>query len=80
MRTLRDLVWLTQLGFSIVTPLQVCILTAVWLRDEVGGWVLIPGILLGLGGAISAGLSFCRQVKGADPGREQPPVSFNEHY
>ena len=74
LRMIRAVRFATQLGFSIVTPLLVCILTAVWLRDELGGWVLIPGILLGLGGAISAGPSFCRQVKGADPGKEQPPV------
>ena len=32
MRTVRELVWLTQLGLSIVCPLLLCLLGAVWLR------------------------------------------------
>ncbi len=49
MRTVRELVWLTQLGFSIVCPLVLCLFGAIWLRDRfgLGNWVLFrhcPGI------------------------------------
>lgn len=42
MRTVRELVWLTQLGLSIVCPLLLCLLGAVWLRDRFGfgNWVI----------------------------------------
>lgn len=88
MRTVRELVWLTQLGLSIVCPLLLCLLGAVWLRDRFGfgNWVIFLGIALGLGGAFSAGAAFVRDVSFLNrPGREKginrkkPPISFNEH-
>ena len=77
MRTVRELVWLTQLGLSIVCPLLLCLLGAVWLRDRFGfgNWVIF-----------SAGAAFVRDVSFLNrPGREKgnnrkkPPISFNEH-
>lgn len=86
MHTLRELTWLTQLGFSIVSPLLLCLLGSVWLRNRfgLGGWVVALGVLLGLGGALSAGLTFARHTKSLDRPegkgpKNNPPVSFNEH-
>lgn len=84
MRTLRELVWLTQLGFSIISPLLLCLLGAVWLRNRfgLGGWIVVLGLFFGLGGALSAGLTFVRHSRDLDhscSGKEGPPVSFNEH-
>ena len=88
MRTVRELVWLTQLGLSIVCPLLLCLLGAVWLPDRFGfgNWVIFLGIALGLSGAFSAGAAFVRDVSFLNrPGREKgnnrkkPPISFNEH-
>lgn len=54
MKHLALLVWLTQLGFSVAFPMAGFILGAVWLRNRfnLGIWVLIAGIVLGLAGAI----------------------------
>jgi len=54
MKALRMLVWLMQLGLSVAFPLAGFILLALWLRSrfELGSWVLIPGIVLGLAGAV----------------------------
>lgn len=82
MGTIRDLVWLTQLGMSVISPLLVFSLGSVWLQNHfsLGKWVPIVGILLGLSGSISAGVSFVRHAKNLDVSKkEQPPVSFNEH-
>ena len=80
MRTMRELIWLTQLGLSIV-----------WLRNrfDLGNWVIFLGIALGFAGAGSAGVAFARDVKFLNqppPGaskekqkEENPPLSFNEH-
>lgn len=84
MKALKELIWLTQLGFSIVSPLLLCILGAAWLRKylSLGAWVIVPGLLLGLGGAFSAGLTFYRHTKLLDTPNSKSsssPVSFNEH-
>ena len=54
MKHLTLLVWLTQLGFSVAFPMAGFVLAAVWLRNrfDLGIWVLIVGIVLGLAGAI----------------------------
>ncbi len=82
MSGLKNLVWLTQLGFSIISPLLVCIFGAVWLREQFqwGAWIVIVGLFLGLGGAFSAGVTFFRYTKHiTKPEKKTPPVSFNEH-
>lgn len=88
MRTMRELVWLTQLGLSIVCPLLLCLLGAVWLRDRfgLGNWVIFLGVALGLGGAFSAAAAFARDIgflnrsgRGKRNNRKKPPISFNEH-
>lgn len=46
----KYLVYVTSLGASLTAPLVVCVLGAMWLRDKfsLGGWVMVPAILLGL--------------------------------
>ena len=50
MKDLPLLVWLTQLGLSVVGPLAGFVLLAVWLKDRfgLGQWVIYVGIGLGL--------------------------------
>lgn len=83
MQGLRELVWLTELGLSIVSPLVLCVLGAAWLRGRFSlePWIVIIGLLVGLGGAFSAGLAFYRHTRLMDkkPGKKDPPVYFNEH-
>lgn len=83
MRTVRMLVWFTQLGLSVATPLVLFILGAVWLRDhfQLGGWVVLIGVLLGIWGAISGFRYVIAAMKReADAeSREKPPTSFNDH-
>lgn len=82
--TLKSLVWITQLGLSIISPLLICVLGAAWLRGRFGWgtWVIILGLLLGLGGAVCAGATFCRHTRPLTQGdthTKKPPVSFNDH-
>ena len=87
MKSLRLIVWFTQLAFSAVGPLVLCIMGAVWLRDrfQLGGWVVLLGVLFGFGGAVSG---FCNSLSAMkregdtqDQGDQKtPPVSFNEHH
>ena len=81
---MKDLVWITQLGLSIISPLLVFVLGAAWLKDrfDLGAWIIILGLLLGLGGAVSAGVTFYRHTRQlTKPQKKQghKPISFNEH-
>ena len=79
------LVWLTQLGISVAGPLAGFILLAVWLhqRFDLGTWVLIVGIILGISGAIDGfrvSMKAMEQMAKDKPGKnDPPPVSFNDH-
>ncbi len=79
---LKALVWFTQFAISVVGPLVIFILAAVWLRDRfsLGGWVVTAGVILGLLGAVSGFRNSLKTMDrvGKETDQEVPP-SFNEH-
>lgn len=84
MKDLSLLIWLTQLGLSVFSPLAGCVLLAVWLHNGCGWgeWVIWVGAALGLLLAIdglrnSLKLMTRLSKNKKDPG--PPPVSFNDH-
>ena len=85
MKELNLLVWLTQLGISVAGPLAGFILLAVWLRQrfDLGMWVLLVGIVLGISGAIDGfrvSMKAMEQMTKNKPSQnDPPPVSFNDH-
>lgn len=60
----RNLAYLTQVGLSLATPMVLCIFGAAWLqkRFSLGGWVILLGIVLGVGGAVSSFREFMHQA------------------
>lgn len=82
MKQLKHLVMLGQLGLSVAVPPVLCILASQWLmqRFALGKWIMLLGVLLGLGGAASGLCSTLRQLKAAADREDPPsPTSFNEH-
>lgn len=83
MKDLQLLIWLTQLGLSVAVPPAVCLLLALWLRDDCGwgGWVLWAGIGLGVFLAIDGLLVSLRTLKRLSEPKEKnaPPPAFNDH-
>ncbi len=85
MKNLNMLVWLTQLGLSVAGPLVGFILLALWLRQrfDLGVWVLVIGIVLGISGAIDGfrvSIKAMEQMSKDKPSKsDPPPVSFNDH-
>lgn len=84
MKNINLLVFVTQLGLSVVFPLAGGILLALWLRQKyaLGSWVLFVGIGLGLLAAfdgfrqtLKAMARMSRDNREDDP----PPISFNDH-
>ncbi|MDD2956468.1 MAG: AtpZ/AtpI family protein [Oscillospiraceae bacterium] len=61
---LKNITFLTQVGLSVAAPLVLCIWGAVWLQSRfgLGGWVVLVGFVLGLGGAVSGFMGFVRYV------------------
>lgn len=84
MKKMNLLIWLTQLGLSVVVPLGGFILLALWLRQQFGwgDWVIIVGVLLGVVCAVDGLRTSLKAMErmSKDKKEEQaPPVSFNDH-
>ena len=83
MKNVNLLIWLTQLGISVAVPLGGFIWLGIWLhqRFELGIWVVLAGIFLGIICAIDGlrvslkAMERMSTVKNEEP----PPVSFNDH-
>lgn len=65
---IENLALLTQLGLSIAVPPLVCLYAAGWLRDrlELGLWVMVLALLLGLGGSIANVWKFWKMIEQRD--------------
>lgn len=81
-RIFEDLLWLTQLGLSMLLPLVVCLWGCSWLTSHagVGGWVYLPGVLVGLGCGAATFRRFARMMlKRAERTKSDRPAGFNRH-
>ncbi len=83
MKDLSLLVWLTQLGLSTVSPLVVCVLLSVWLRQQfqLGIWVIWVGAIIGLVLAIDGfrtGMKLMSRLS-KKKDKPEPPIAFNDH-
>ena len=81
---LQNLTMITQVGFSLITPLLVCLGVCWWLtrRFDLGGWIFIPGFILGLGGSFSAAWKLYQSAMRREKKKkekEKETLSFNQH-
>lgn len=55
---------ITQLGLSVIISFLIWIFIAMWVKNkfQLGNFVMIIGILLGLGSAVLSFVKFCRLV------------------
>ena len=84
MKDLNLLVWLTQLGLSVVSPLAGFTLLSVWLRDSCGWgeWVVPVGIILGIffaAAGLRGSLQTLLRISERKKKEDAPPVAFNDH-
>ncbi|MEY8356105.1 AtpZ/AtpI family protein [Lachnospiraceae bacterium 54-53] len=58
----RNISLVSQLGVSISAPIILSVWAAGWITNkfELGNWVMLVGIVLGLGGSIASAVKFYR--------------------
>lgn len=82
MKDVKLLVFLTQLGLSVVIPLGGFILLAVWLYRARGwgGWVIAVGVILGIVCAIDGVRGLIKAAQRMESKSQEPPFeAFNDH-
>lgn len=80
---LEDLVWLTQLGLSMLLPPVACLWLAYWLVNGRGWpmWIYLPALLLGLACGAQSFWQFARRMlkRAKKQTEEKPSAAFNKH-
>lgn len=76
----KNLMWLSQLGLTILAPPLLCIWGCSWLQSRfgIGPWLMVVAIVLGLGASVSSAMRFYAMVKRQNE-TKKPPQAFNEH-
>lgn len=80
-KALEDLVWLTQLGLTMLIPLVLCLGGCWWAVTNWGwpAWLYLPAILLGLASGAQNFLAFSRRLTRRAQKDENTRVGFNSH-
>ena len=82
MKMYKDLLMLSQLSLSFITPILLCLAISWWLSSYVGLWVYIPGFLLGLGSAFMVAYKFYLSVtkkEEREKDSKKKKISYNKH-
>ena len=82
MKIYKDILMLSQLSLSFITPILLCLAICWWLSSRIGMWVYIPGFLLGLGSSFMVAYKFFLSViKKEDKDKEgkKQKASYNKH-
>ncbi len=77
----KNITLLTQVGLTVATPLVICIWGASWLKNRfnMGEWIVLVGILLGIGSSVSGLVEFIRYQSKKANKETKTPTGFNKH-
>lgn len=72
---------ITQLGLSLITPLLLCIFLSLWIqrRFGAGDWVIVAGILAGLGSMAVSYFQFYKRYSNASGKDDDRSFQSNKH-
>ncbi len=79
---MKLLIWLTQLGLSLIVPLASFTLLGLWLHSSLGWgrWVLVAGMVLGIITGVQSLWSAVKiMARMEKPREENHPQAFQEH-
>ena len=82
MKIYKDILMLSQLSLSFITPILLCLAICWWLSPRIGLWVYIPGFLFGLGSSFMVAYKFYLSIiKKEDKEKEgkRKKASYNKH-
>lgn len=83
MKGMSLLIWLTQLGLSVVVPLVAFIFLGIWLHGQFdwGQWCIWVGVILGILSAVNGLRSSLAAMAKLSANKDDAPpaVSFNNH-
>ena len=78
---LKHLTLLSQLGLTLIMPVLLC-MGACWLLTSkigLGGWVYIPGFILGIGASCTTAYKVYLSVMRRQENKKRDGVNFNRH-
>lgn len=57
--------WITQFSLNMVSPIVLCIIIALWLKNKfnIGNWIMITAIILGTASAIVNMFTYIKTVR-----------------
>lgn len=63
-RALRAAGWLTQFGLNMISPIILCVIIALWVKNKfnTGSWVVILAIVLGVCSSVLNMITFIKTV------------------
>ena len=85
MKDVGLIIWLTQLGLSVVSPLVGFVWLSIWLHNDCGwgAWVVWVGVAVGavcaFSGLMDSLKTMDKYVKRKRKEETPPPLSFNDH-
>ncbi|MCI2047501.1 MAG: AtpZ/AtpI family protein [Faecalibacterium sp.] len=81
MKALGNIVWLTQLGLSILLPPVICLWGCAWLVNSRGApaWLYVPALVLGLGAGAQNFWKFAKMMMKKAEKQNGPTARFNRH-
>ncbi len=61
---LTALAMVTQFGITVITPILLCVLAALWLKNKfgLGDFTVVLGILIGVGAAVMSMMKMIKQM------------------
>lgn len=62
---MRAATWITQFGLSMVSPIILCVIFALWLRNtfNTGDWLVLVAIIVGVAASFVTMVSYMKTVK-----------------
>lgn len=84
MKGLRDFIYYTQMGFSLVLPPLLLIWLSLWLRRvfHLGVWLTVVAIVFGMVVLCATAYSYFKEFRKKQEKQEDqdtPPINFNSH-